>query len=429
MDNKKANSSDQQVSPASQALPPLGRCQADSLDEQVNDTLQGSWLGLFLTDLAHGVGYLALLQLLLEAIWEWDFIFSRPDVYVLSIAAVGQSAWLARRQHKGLALPWWSRLVGMVGYVLVESLIEGGSFFDKPKHVTFVFLMLLYAWGAALEQQNDKPARAITGVCLSRTAQALGPLLFYIALDVRGVPWFAGVSDFFTSAPHTFLLALALTSVGSLISGDLVKRRQQMVIANLLHQLKTLSRWGFGSHVVEEVLRDSGTHQASRVERAIGFIDIRGFTAWSETREPEEVITMLNRFYAAVLDSCGAGLIKSKMNADEVLLVMTADEQAIPQMQKALGAAIAAMQPASLSAGAGLWLGPVVEGFFGTQTAQVHDVIGDTVNTASRLCNHALGGQLLVGPVASVRDAAQEQIELRAKGKTEPVRVAVYRVS
>lgn len=428
MNNKQASSSDRQTSPATQALPSLARHKVDTLDAQVNDTLQASWLGLFLTDLAHGVGYLALLQLFLESIWEWDFMFSRPDVYVLSVAALGQSAWLAWRQRQGLALPWWSRLVGMLSYVVVESLIEGVGFFDKPKHVTFVVLMLLYAWGAALDQQNDKPWRAIAGVCLSRTAQALGPLLFYIALDVRGMPWFAGVSDFFTSAPHAFLLALALTTMGSLISGDLVKRRQQRVIANLLHQLKTLSRWGFGSHVVEEVLRDSGAHPASRVERAIGFIDLRGFTAWSETREPEEVITMLNRFYAAVLETCGADLIKSKLNADEVLLVMPADEQAIPQMQRALSAAIAAVQPVSLSAGAGLWLGPVVEGFFGTQTAQVHDVIGDTVNTASRLCGHALGGQLLVGPIEAARDASQEQIELRAKGKTEPVRAAIYRV-
>lgn len=429
MNNRQTDPPDRRVKLSAPGLTAPSQHGTDYLDKQVNDTLQGSWLGLFLTDLAHGVGYLALLQLLLEAIWEWDVMFSRPDVYVLSVAAVGQSAWLAWRQRQHLALPWWSRLVGMVGYVLVESLIEGGAFFDKPKHVTFVVLMLLYAWGTALEQQSDKPWRAIAGVCLSRTAQALGPLLFYIALDVRGVPWVAGVADFFDSAPHAFLLALAITSVGSLISGDLVKRRQQLVIAHLVHQLKTLSRWGFGGHVVEEVLRDSGAHQARRVERAIGFIDIRGFTAWSETREPEEVITMLNRFYAAVLETCGTELIKSKMNADEVLLVMPADEQAIPRMQRALSAAIAAVQPVGLLAGAGLWLGPVVEGFFGTQTAQVHDVIGDTVNTASRLCSHALGGQLLVGPVEPARDAGQEQIDLLAKGKAEPVRAAVYRLS
>lgn len=400
----------------------------DALDQQVKATLQGSFLGMFLTELFEGVGQLALLLLLLEAIWESSAMFSKPDVYVLMVTALGQSAWLARRRLKGMALPWWSRLVGLLFYALAESLIEGGSFFTKPKHLTFVALMLVYAWGAALETRSNKPRHAVTGIFLSRTAQGLGPLFFYIALDLKGELWFEGIADFFTSASHTFLLALAVTQVGGWASLALVTRRQQTVIGDLLHQLKTLSRWGFGSQVVEEVLRDSGTHAASRVERAIGFIDVRGFTAWSEVHQPEEVIAMLNRFYAAVLESCGAALVKSKLSGDEILLVLRADPQALPTMQNALRAAMAAVQPLQLSAGAGLWLGPVVEGFFGTQTAQIHDVIGDTVNTAKRLCDHAQGGQLLVGPVNRWTDTASEQISLRVKGKNQPVVVTSYPV-
>jgi class 3 adenylate cyclase len=180
---------------------------------------------------------------------------------------------------------------------------------------------------------------------------------------------------------------------------------------------------------VEAVLRDSGTHAASRVERAIGFVDIRGFTAWSEAHQPEEVMGLLNRFYAAVLDSCAADLVMSKTAGDEVLLVLPAGPQAVPQMKIALRAAIAAVQPLQLSAGAGLWVGPVVEGFFGAQDAQVHGVIGDTVNTAKRLCDHAQRGQLLVGPVDSLADGAETHISISAKGKTEPVMAAIYPVS
>lgn len=400
----------------------------DSLDQQVKTTLQGSFLGAFLTELFEGVGQLALLLLLLEAIWEWNAMFSKPDVYVLIVTALGQSAWLARCRHKELALPWWSRLVGLIFYALAESLIEGGSFFTKPKHLTFIILMLVYAWGTALETRSDRPRRAVIGIFFSRAAQGLGPLLFYIALDLKGKPWFEGISGFFTSAPHAFLLALAITQMGALISLALVGRRQKTVIADLLHQLKTLSRWGFGSQVVEEVLRDSGTHATSRVERAVGFIDVRGFTAWSEVHQPEEVIAMLNRFYAAILESCGTEVIKSKLSGDEVLLVLRADPLALPIMQNALRAAMTAVQPLQLSAGAGLWLGPVVEGFFGTRTAQVHDVIGDTVNTAKRLCDHAKGGQLLAGPVNRWTETASEQISLRVKGKNQPVVAASYPV-
>jgi len=366
---------------------------------------------------------------MLEAIWEWNFMFTKPDVYVLSIAALGQSAWLARRRFHGLTLPWWSRLVGLGAYALMESLIEGISFFDRPKHLTFIVLMLMYAWGAALEERDDKPGRAVAGVCLSRTAQGLGPLLFYIALDVKGMPWLDGILDFFSSSSHLYLFVLAIMQAGAYISLSLVARRQQGVIVDLTQQLKTLSRWGFGSQVVEDLLRDSGSHTASRVERAIGFIDVRGFTAWSEAHSPEQVIGMLNGFYAGILQACGADLIKSKMSGDEVLLVLRADASAIPLMGKALAAAISTLEPMQLTAGAGLWVGPVVEGFFGTQTAQIHDVIGDTVNTAKRLCDHARGGQLLVGPVTQMADPAQERISISAKGKTEPVLAAIYAVS
>src|SRR5659263_80913 len=94
----------------------LGRRTADSLDRKVNATLQGYWLGLFLTELFEGVGQLALFLLLLEAIWEGSASWVKPDVYVLSLMALGQSAWLAWRRLKGLPLLWWSRLVGLVFY-------------------------------------------------------------------------------------------------------------------------------------------------------------------------------------------------------------------------------------------------------------------------------------------------------------------------
>lgn len=404
-----------------------GRRRADSLDRKVNATLQGSWLGLFLTELFEGVGQLALFLLLLEAIWEGSASWVKPDVYVLTVMALGQSSWLAWRRLRGLTQPWWSQLVGLVFYALVESLIEGASFFVKPKHVTFGVLMLVYAWGAALEGRSQQPKAALAGIFLSRTAQGLGPLLFYLALDLKGESWLQGVSGFFDSAAHTFLLALAITQVGALISLALVTRRQKQVIVELLDQLKTLSRWGFGNRVVEAVLSDSGSQAAIRVERAIGFIDIRGFTAWSETHPPEEVIGMLNRFYAAVLEACAGKLIKSKMSGDEVLLVLEADGNALPIMQAALRAAINAVQPSQLSAGAGLWIGPVVEGFFGAQEAPVHDVIGDTVNTAKRLCDHAQAGQLLAGPPENLPDSMAPRTSIHAKGKHQPVLAALYR--
>lgn len=384
---------------------------------------------MFLTELFQGVSQLALFLLLLEAIWDGMAMFAKPDIYVLFAMTMAQSAWLAQRQFSGRSNPWWTRLVGLFCYALVESLFEGPAFFGKPKHVTFAVLTLLFVLGRSLEMRADKTGQTLLGTVLSRAAQGLGPLFFYIALDLRDQAWLDGFTHFFTDAPHAFLLALALTQVGALIVLTLVARRQRSLIDSLLEQLKTLSRWGFGAHVVEQVIHDSQAQAASRVERAIGFIDVRGFTAWSETHTPEQVIEMLNRFYAATLQACGSDLIKSKMSGDEVLLVLPADANALTTLQKALQAAVQAVAPLQLTAGAGLWLGPVVEGFFGTSSDKIHDVIGDTVNTAKRLCDHALGQQLLAGPIHRLAAAGSAHTSIHAKGKLEPITAACFQVA
>lgn len=400
----------------------------DSLDQQVNAKLRDSWQGMFLTELFQGVSQLTLLLLLLEAIWDGAAMFAKPDVYVLFVMTMAQSAWLAQRQFSGLANFWWTRLVGLVCYALVEVLLEGPAFFSKPKHLTFIVLTLFFVGGRSLEMRLGRPALALLGTVLSRTAQGLGPLFFYIAIDLRDKVWLDEFINFFNDRPHAFLLALSITQVGSLIVLTLFARRQRSLIDALLEQFKTLSRWGFGASVVEKVLRDSQAQSASRVDRAIGFIDVRGFTAWSENHTPEQVAEMLNHFYAATLDACGAELIKSKMSGDEVLLVFPADAQAQLTLQKALQAAVQAVAPWQLSAGAGLWIGPVVEGFFGTASSRIHDVIGDTVNTAKRLCDHAQGEQLLAGPVARLGAPGLAQLSVQAKGKHEPITAACFQV-
>lgn len=400
----------------------------DSLDRQVAQTLQGSWLGIFLTELFQGVGQIALFLLMLETIWEWGAVLGKPDVYVLFVTAVGQSVWLSQRRFQGLENPWWTHLFGLTLYALAESIIEGPDFFTKPKHLTFIVLTLLFVAGLALQAYKHKPKLVMTGMVLARTAQGLAPLFFYVALDLRDQAWLEGMDMFFLTDAHAFLLALSVTQIGALVALTVLARRQRTVIGKLLEQLKTLSRWGFGSHVVEEVLRDSGPHAASRVDRAIGFIDVRGFTAWSEAHPPEAVIDMLNGFYAAVLQACDGALIKSKMSGDEVLLVLPANAQTPLTMQNALRAALQATTPLQLSAGAGLWIGPVVEGFFGASASQIHDVIGDTVNTAKRLCDHASGGELLAGPIQLLANPPDDHIDVHAKGKHLPITAARFQL-
>ncbi|MEN9849786.1 MAG: hypothetical protein RL368_2526, partial [Pseudomonadota bacterium] len=71
----------------------------------------------------------------------------------------------------------------------------------------------------------------------------------------------------------------------------------------------------------------------------------------------------------------------------------------------------------------------LVEGLVGSHKVKAYDIIGDTVNTAKRICDAAARGELLMSQQAYDTLPAQPQSkELRAlmvKGKTEAVLVQV----
>lgn len=401
------------------------------LDAHVHAKLKGEWGSLFVSELFQGGGQLALMLLLLELVSEWPRVLFYPDPWLLLAVAMGQSAWLARARQRLVRVAGWGRLVGVAIYVVVESLVEGLRFFTAPHHVSFMLLSGLYALGMAWEQGHAQGHRAVVGTVVARLAQAAGPVLYYIALDLHGSDWLTGLSGFWASTAHAFLLVLALGQAASLVALSLASHRQARVIEQLVSLLKQLSRWGYGDQVVNHVLRHGGAQGAQRAERVIAFIDVRGFTPWSESRPPEVVVAMLNAFYAAVLQAAGSAAIKTKMGGDEVLLVLPVGESATPVVCRALSAARQALAVWGLDAGAGLWQGPVVEGFFGAHDAPVHDVIGDTVNTAHRLCGQAGPGQLLWGPVRADAPLAQGETALwvEVKGKSQPVQVVALSVA
>ena len=78
-----------------------------------------------------------------------------------------------------------------------------------------------------------------------------------------------------------------------------------------------------------------------------------------------------------------------------------------------------------LKAGVGLHFGPVVEGLIGTPEQQSYDLLGESVNTAKRLCDHAGGGEVLISGQALEQLADETQVgtarQLTGKGISTPI--------
>lgn len=196
----------------------------------------------------------------------------------------------------------------------------------------------------------------------------------------------------------------------------------------LTERLRRYSEWSLGRGILNRAIADESTLALQRLERAILFMDIRGFTAWAERQSPEVVVGLLNAYYRVAEQALGGEPpIKLKYTADEVMAVFADAATAAKFGPLMLAAALRLLSADNLTAGAGLHYGQVVEGILGGEGAKAYDFIGDTVNTAQRLCDAAGSGEMLVSRAAcrAAGLATGEFREISAKGKREPIYAAL----
>ncbi len=177
--------------------------------------------------------------------------------------------------------------------------------------------------------------------------------------------------------------------------------------------------------------------QGERKQVTVLFADISGFTALSESLDPEQVTELVNRFFAVLnvpIEKYDGTI--DKFMGDAVMVLFGAprahendSERAIRcalEMRAAFDAEKRAMDGAgSLDLHVGINTGLAVAGIVGTELKREYTVIGDTVNLASRLKDQAPRGEIFIS--AETHRLTQRLFDFRAvgslqvKGKSQPV--------
>jgi adenylate cyclase len=156
----------------------------------------------------------------------------------------------------------------------------------------------------------------------------------------------------------------------------------------------------FSPHFAEMLAeRDEPLGAVRRQNVAVLFADIVGFTRMAESMPPEAVVTLLRQFHdrmTAQIFACGGSV--EKYIGDEIFAIFGVPEPGPDDAANALRCArlmldaLAAWNDAReaageprLAIGIGLNYGPAVLGDVGSEQSLSFTVIGDTVNTASRL--------------------------------------------
>jgi len=199
-------------------------------------------------------------------------------------------------------------------------------------------------------------------------------------------------------------------------------------------------RDAFGAFVdpelTERVLREGSDLAGEEVELSVLFMDVRGFTSFSEGAEAHEVVAALNDLYECVVPIIlHHGGHANKFIGDGLLAIFGAPDRLSDHAERAVAAALelsetVARRDDGLRVGVGVNSGRVVAGTIGGGGRVDFTVIGDTVNTAARVesATRETGDDVLITEATLARLASRngnwvERPPMPLKGKREQVRL------
>ncbi len=183
------------------------------------------------------------------------------------------------------------------------------------------------------------------------------------------------------------------------------------------------------AHVAERLKRGETSVAETHEDVSVVFADIVGFTARAAGRTASAVVSELNLVFSLCDELAGRyQLQKIKTIGDAYLAVGgIAEPRAFHLEQAAAFARELVSQLRSTHAielRIGVHAGPIVAGVIGTRRP-AYDVWGDTVNTASRLCDTALPGTIQVSQAVAARlaetalSSRRGSVELKGLGARE----------
>ena len=168
------------------------------------------------------------------------------------------------------------------------------------------------------------------------------------------------------------------------------------------------------------------------------YFDLRGFTGFAETAEPEELIEVVREYHAAAGELVTAHEGTLEHFAGDGLMVFFNDPVPLPDpelqaaklalaMRERIGACAAGWRKRGyeLSLGAGVAVGHATLGRIGFEGRYDYGALGSVTNVAARLSDEAAGGQILLSQRAYAalegRVEAKPAARLELKGLARPV--------
>jgi adenylate cyclase len=270
-------------------------------------------------------------------------------------------------------------------------------------------------------------ARSIVHVPMLQSEQLVGALVIY-RQEVQ--PFTEKQIELLKNFAAQAVIAIENTR----LLNDLNKLNQQLEqrVANQVGEIERMSRLRrFLPPQVADLIVASGAEkqlESHRREITALFCDLRGFTGFSESADPEDVMTLLRDYHTAI----GEIVIKyggtlERFAGDGVMVIFN---DPVPVENPALQAVLMALDMRGaiegmiekwrdlghdLGFGIGIAHGFATLGTIGFEGRFDYAAIGTVSNVASRLCDEAKPGQILIS--ARVRQAVEKAVTIEPVGE------------
>lgn len=194
--------------------------------------------------------------------------------------------------------------------------------------------------------------------------------------------------------------------------------------------------------VADQIVSKDLKMGGDNINASVLFLDIRNFTHRSSTMTPEDAVAFLNQlFNFTVAEVEKAGGIVNKFLGDGFMAVFGAPLSLPNSCNAAVICAIGIFEKLQefntsrtggiVDLGIGINYGPMVAGVMGTDTRKEYTVIGDIVNTASRIesLNKEFGTSLLISQSvydnldANLKEQFESMPPAMVKGKAQPISI------
>jgi len=326
-----------------------------------------------------------LLLPLLVKISLYNFsVFSDWLNILLLVLILFQTYILAKLENAKKLYIFLLNIVFIFTYFLIRWLVEGFSFLQENIYIFFSIFVIINAIFRAYLYEKQ----LLVGALYNFFKVEIIPIFYYFVLVNENIfQW--NIVDFFSRLENR-VLAFIFTFFAIFYSLLIYSiRKKELEIENLHNLLKnTVKTTINGEELLKEFEKWKLNFTTTITNKVVVFMDIRGFTTWSEKNKnnPQYVINLLNNFY-----DIGEKYLKEfnwKINKfiwDAILYTFDDLENAIKFSQKTIKEEIIFLEKYGLKVG--IWMNQweLIKWWVGSKTKKEETVIGDVVNTASRL--------------------------------------------